>query len=216
MEPQTTAQRGESPPRSAFLLAFDLRKQRPANRHELGYLLRAAALAELMTEGSLVDESGKARAVTAPADPGPLQAAVWEQIAGSPPRSWRRWIRKDHSQAYRLVRDELEAARLIRVERHRVLLFPVERVTPRKPYLSRRLAEHVARAVHGGRPVSRLSPDVRVLAALAAAARLPTVLPGREWRRHRHRIEELSAPIEPITTALRKNVEAAASAGGGG
>ncbi|MFI6739866.1 GPP34 family phosphoprotein [Nonomuraea sp. NPDC050451] len=216
MKPRTTTQQGESPPRSVFLLAFDLRKERPANRRELGYLLRAAALAELMTSGSLADESGKARAVTAPADPGPLQAAVWEQIAGSPPRSWRSWIHKDRSQAYRLVRDELAAARLIRVERHRVLLFPVERVTPRKPYLSRRLAEHVARAVHGGRPVGRLSPDVRVLAALAAAVRLKTVLPAREWHLHRRRVEELSAPIEPITTALRQNVEAAASSDAGG
>ncbi|MFF4623553.1 GOLPH3/VPS74 family protein [Nonomuraea jabiensis] len=213
MEPRTTTQQGESPPRSVFLLAFDLRKERPANRRRLGCLLRAAALAELMTSGSLADESGKARAVTAPAAPGRLQAAVWEQIAGSPPRSWESWIRKDHAQAYRLVRDELEAARLVRVERHRVLLFPVERVTPRKPHLSRRLAERVARAVHGSRPVSRLSPDVRVLAALVAAARLETVLPGREWRRHQRRVEQLSAPIEPITTALRKNVQGTESAG---
>ncbi|MFI7129630.1 GPP34 family phosphoprotein [Nonomuraea sp. NPDC050153] len=216
MAPQPTTQQGDSPPRSAFLLAFDVRRERPAGRRELGYLLRAAALAELMLSGSLADESGKARAVTAPASPGPLQAAVWEQISGSPPRSWRSWIRKERSQAYRLVRDELEAARLVRVERHRVLLFPVERVTPRKPYLSRRLAEQVARAVHGGRPVGRLSQDVRVLAALAAATRLKTVLPAREWRRHRRRVEELSAPIEPITTALRKNVEAAANASAAG
>ncbi|MDX3108556.1 GOLPH3/VPS74 family protein [Nonomuraea angiospora] len=213
MEPRTTTQQGESWPRSVFLLAFDLRKEKPANRRRLGCLLRAAALAELMTSGSLADESGKARAVTAPAAPGRLQAAVWEQIAGSPPRSWGSWMRKDHAQAYRLVRDELEAARLVRVERHRVLLFPVERVTPRKPHLSRRLAERVARAVHGSRPISRVSPDVRVLAALAAAARLKTVLPDREWPLHQRRVEQLSAPIEPITTALRKNLQATESSG---
>ncbi|MFI7227322.1 GPP34 family phosphoprotein [Nonomuraea angiospora] len=213
MEPRTTTQQGESWPRSVFLLAFDLRKEKPANRRRLGCLLRAAALAELMTSGSLADESGKARAVTAPAAPGRLQAAVWEQIAGSPPRSWGSWMRKDHAQAYRLVRDELEAARLVRVERHRVLLFPVERVTPRKPHLSRKLAERVARAVHGSRPISRVSPDVRVLAALAAAARLKTVLPDREWPLHQRRVEQLSAPIEPITTALRKNLQAAESSG---
>ncbi|MEV1168177.1 GPP34 family phosphoprotein [Nonomuraea sp. NPDC049784] len=202
----------ESLPRSAFLLAFDLRKEKLSNRGELGYLLRAAALAELVMGGNVADESGRVRPVAAPADPGPLQAAVWEQITNSPARSWRHWIRKDRSRAFRLVRDELEAARLIRVERRRLVLFPVERITPRRPYLSRRLAERVGRAIRGGQPVDRLGQDVRVLAALATAARLKGVVPGREWREHRGRAAMLAEPVEPVATALRKNVEAAARA----
>ncbi|MFG1706359.1 GPP34 family phosphoprotein [Nonomuraea sp. M3C6] len=218
METRTRAKRGESLPRSAFLLAFDLRKEKLANRRELGYLLRAAALAELMMGGNLADESGKARAVTAPAaDAGSLQVAVWEQIASSPPRSWRGWIGKDRSHAYRLVRDELAAAGLIRVERRRILLFPVERITPRRPYVSRRLAERVGRAVRGSQPIGRLGPDVRVLAALAIAARLKAALSRRERHLHKERIEQLSKPVGPIATALRKSVEAARrDASGGG
>ncbi|MGN9842459.1 GOLPH3/VPS74 family protein [Nonomuraea sp. H19] len=214
MEPRTRVAQGESLPRSAFLLAFDLRKEKLTGRGSLGYLLRAAALAELLLGGNLADESGKARAVTAPADPGPLEAAVWEQIANSPPRSWRRWVGKDSSLAYRLVRDELEAARLIRVERRRILLFPAKRITPRRPYLSRRLAEQVGRAVRGGQPTGRLAQDVRVLAALAGAARLTVVLSEREWRRHTKRIEDLSAPVEPVATALRKIFDTASSSYG--
>ncbi|MEO3873897.1 GPP34 family phosphoprotein [Nonomuraea sp. B12E4] len=212
------AKRGESLTKSVFLLAFDLRKEKLVNRRELGYLLRAAALAELMMSGNLADESGKARAVSAPADPDPLRAAVWEQIANSPPKAWQRWIRMDRRHAFRLVRDALAADRLIRVEQRRILLFRVERITLRRPYVSRRLADRVGRAIRGGRPVSRIESDVRALAALAAAARLKTVLLTGDRRRQKERIAALSTPIEPITTALRESVDAAArqgTAGGG-
>ncbi|GAB2934493.1 GPP34 family phosphoprotein [Nonomuraea fastidiosa] len=203
--------------RSAFLLAFDLRKDRLVQRMELGHLLRAAALAELLLQGCLTDEDGKAKAVHPPegAGSGSLPAIVWEQISASPPRSWRRWIRKDHAKAVEVVRDELAAERLIRVERRRVLLFPVERIVPRKPYLSRRLAERAGRAVQGGRPVGRVEPDIRVLAALAVAARLKAVA-GRRDRAARDRLDQLGQPVEPIVTALRKAIDAVKKSGPSG
>jgi hypothetical protein len=215
---ETQVKQGESLTRSTFLLAFDLRKEKLTQRDVLGYLLRAAALTELLLAGNLVDESGKARARTAPAaEPGSLPAVVWEQISSSPPRSWRRWVRKDHGKAVHVVRDELAAARLISVERRRILLFPVERITPRKAYLSRRLAERVGRAIRGGQPVGHVDEDVRVLAALAMAAGLKTVVPSwRETRQLRDRIQQLSAPVEPVATALRKSVEAAKAASSSG
>ncbi|KAB8193482.1 GPP34 family phosphoprotein [Nonomuraea phyllanthi] len=202
----------ESLPRAAFLLAFDLRKERLTDRGGLGCLLRAAALAELVMRGNLADQAGCPRALHPPADPGPLQAALWEQVAGSPPRSWRHWIRKDRSRAFRLVRDELEAAHLIRVERRRLLLFTVERITPCRPYLSRRLAERVGRAVSGGRPGGRLGEDVRVLAALATAARLDVAMPKPEWHDHPRGAAALTEPVEPVATSLRRNLDAAAMA----
>lgn len=215
---ETRVKQGESLTRSTFLLAFDLRKEKLTQRDVLGYLLRAAALTELLLAGNLVDESGKARARTAPAaEPGSLPAVVWEQISSSPPRSWRRWVQKDHGKAVHVVRDELAAARLISVERRRILLFPVERITPRKAYLSRRLAERVGRAIRGGQPVGHVDEDVRVLAALAMAAGLKTVVPSwRETRQLRDRIQQLSAPVEPVATALRKSVEAAKAASSSG
>ncbi|MEV4169962.1 GPP34 family phosphoprotein [Nonomuraea sp. NPDC049709] len=200
--------------RSAFLLAFDLRKEKLTGRGELGYLLRAAALAELLLAGHLADESGKVRALTAPpgAGSGTLPAIVWEQISASPrARSWQRWVQKHNGKAVGVVRDELAGAGLIRVERRRILLFPVERITPRKAYLSRRLAERVGRAIRGGQPVARLDQDVRVLAALAATARLKTVVQSRRELRT-DRIQQLSETVEPITVALRKSLQAAKAA----
>lgn len=122
-------------------------------------------------------------------------------------------MQKDNGKAVRVVSDELAAARIIRVERRRILLFPVQRITLRKAYLSRRLAERVGRAIRGGQPVGHLDEDVRVLAALATAARLKTVVPSWwETRLRRDRIQQLSAPVEPIATALRKSIEAARAA----
>lgn len=216
---ETPVRQDEPLTRSAFLLAIDLRKERLANRGQLGYLLRAAALTELLLAGNLADESGKARAVSAPAgaEPESLPAIIWEQISNSPPRSWQRWIRKDQGKAIRLVRDELAAARVIRVERRRILIFPVDRIAPRKAYLTRKLAERVGRAIRGGQPVGRLELDTRVLAALAAAAQITTVLPSRrETYQRRDRIQLLSAPVEPVATALRKTVQAAKSAAASG
>ncbi|WP_283135912.1 GPP34 family phosphoprotein [Rhizohabitans arisaemae] len=208
---------GESLTQSAFLLAFDLRKGELTQRIELGHLLRATALAELLLAGNLADESGKARALTAPAaEHGALRAMVWEQVSDSKPRSWYRWVH-DNGTAVLMVRDELAAARVINVERRRVLLFPVERITLREESPARSLAERVGRAIRGGRPVADLDEDIRVLAALAAAAQLESVLPsGREARPLRDRIRQLSAPIEPITTALRQCAEAARTAAASG
>ena len=42
-----------------FLLAYDTKRQRLVSRSELGYALRAAALADLVLRGSLVDDGGK-------------------------------------------------------------------------------------------------------------------------------------------------------------
>ncbi|MEV5892198.1 GPP34 family phosphoprotein [Nonomuraea fuscirosea] len=208
---ETPAKQTEPLTRAAFMLAFDLSKERLTNRGELGYLLRAAALAELLLAGHLADESGKPRARSAPRHGG-LPSVVWEQISASPPRSWRHWIRKESGKAVRLVRDELAHDRVINVERRRILLFPLTVVTPRKAYLWRRLADRVGQAIRGGRPVTRMEQDARVLAALAAAARMKIVLNRTESYRHRKRIEQLSEPVKPITTALRKNIDAARSA----
>jgi hypothetical protein len=212
MEMRTPAEQGESLPASAFLLAFDPRKERLAIGRDLGRFMRAAALAELVMNGNLADESGKARAVTAPARPGPLQAAVWEQITSSPPRTWRRWIDWDRTNAYRLIRDELATARLVEVEHHRFLVFRYERIKPRRLYLSRKLAERVGRAIRGGQPVGRVDQDVRALAALAAAVKLKTVVSGRELRERKGRLDELAGPVRPVSTALRKSVDAANAA----
>lgn len=192
-----------------FLLAFDLRKERLISRQELGYFLRAACLAELLMTGHLVDKSGKAMVGTPPVGLLPAPTAVWEKIAEAPPRSWRRWISADRKLAFDLARDELAAAGVIKVEHRRLLgLFPSTRITPRQPYVARRLQEQVDRAIRGGQPVTRIDPTIRTLAALAGAGELRAVLSWTERRRYKARLTQLAEPIEPITTALRRAIAA--------
>ncbi|MBK1783152.1 GPP34 family phosphoprotein [Prauserella sp. ASG 168] len=209
-------------PARALLLAFDRRKQKLTGKGQLGHLLRAAALAELVLHGHLTDDGDKAHPVTAP--PGPADSVlrhVWDQIEQDPPRAWRRWVAKDRARTMELVHAELVAARVVRVERHRVLgLFPATRVTLRQPHVARRLGEQVGRAVRGSQPVGRVDREIGALAALASAAQLAAVFSGRERRRFTGRIGELGGgSVAPVVTALRKAVSAqhtaAAHSGGG-
>jgi hypothetical protein len=199
----------ESLPAQAFLLSFHPQRRRLTARHELGYLLRAAALADLVLCGRLVDESGKARAVGAATDLDPVLHQVWEQVAAAGPRSWRRWISGDRRRIFAAVRDQLADARVVKLEQTRVLgLFPHTRITLRETPGARRLGEQVGRAIRGGQPVSRVDRDLAALAALAAAAQLRVVLGRRDRRRFQARLGELGAPIEPIAKALRRAIAA--------
>jgi hypothetical protein len=208
----------ESLPAQAFLLAFHPQRRRLTARTELGYLLRAAALADLVLCGHLVDESGKARAVGTVASLDPVLQEVWEQVAAAEPRSWRRWITSDRRRTFAAVRDQLADTRVVTLEQQRFLgLFPHTRITLRETPGARRIRDQVGRAIRGGQPVSRVDRDLAALAALAAAAQLRVVLGGRERRQFQARLGELGAPIEPIAKALRRAIAAkrAAAASGG-
>ncbi|PXY29261.1 GPP34 family phosphoprotein [Prauserella sp. PE36] len=197
-------------PAKALLLAFDRRKQRLTGTGQLGHLMRAAALAELMLRGHLSDDGGKAHPVSAP--PGPEDSVlryVWDQIEQDPPRTWRRWVAKDRARTVELAREELVRAHVLKAEPHRVLgLFPTVRLTLRQPLVAKRLSEQVGRAVRGSQPASRVSPEIGVLAALASAGQLRLVLSGKDRKRHKARLGQLGAPVEPVVTALHKAVSA--------
>ncbi|MEU0511893.1 GPP34 family phosphoprotein [Amycolatopsis sp. NPDC006125] len=201
-----------------FLLAYDTDKNRLTSRSELGYALRAAALADLVLGGFLVDDGGKA-APAAPA-PGldPVLDLVLLEITHSTPRSWRRWVSRRASRIVPLVREHLAAEQVIKVDSRRVLgLFPVHRVTPRRPHETKRLAEEVRRAVRGGQPAYRVDPRLGALCALAGTAELRTVFTRSERRQYKGRLAELGRPVEPVVKALRKTIQshrAAAVSGG--
>ncbi|WP_431875999.1 GOLPH3/VPS74 family protein [Amycolatopsis sacchari] len=207
----------ESLPARMFLLAFHPEKHRLTARKDLGHLLRAAALAELVLSGRLRDADGKPEATGAPPRD-PVLAAVWGQIAESAPKSWGRWISRGRKEIFGAVRDELAAARVISVERARVLgVVPYTRITLRDRPRAKRQAELVRRAVRGSQAPSRVDGEVAALTALAAAGQLRVVVPGRDRRQYRDRLEALSAPITPVTKALRRAIRAqhAAQSSGG-
>jgi hypothetical protein len=205
----------DSLPARMYLLAYDTDKRRMTAGSQLGYVLRAAALTDLMLAGALADAGGKVRAQPGRAATDPLLDAVRQQIAASRPRSWRHWVSKSAGPMKREVRDQLAAAGWIRAEPHRVLgLFPRVKVTVRDPRVVKRLAAMVSAALR--EPIGQIDPRDAALVALAASGELKTVLPRARRRQHKERITRLSDRTGPAALALRKVVQstqAAAAAG---
>ncbi|NIH80495.1 GOLPH3/VPS74 family protein [Amycolatopsis viridis] len=201
-----------------FLLAYDKDKNRLVSRSELGYALRAAALADLVLAGHLTDDHGKAAPAIPAARLDPVLDLVLTEITAASPRSWRRWVSRRAGRMVPAVRDQLAGNRVIRVEPHRVLgLFPAHRITLRRPQEVNRLAAEVRRVIRGGAPASRIDARLGALCALAGTAELRTVLSRSERRQYRARLADLSRPVEPVVTALRKAIQTqrAAVASGG-
>jgi len=209
----------ESLPAELFLLAYDPRKGKLTQRAHLGYLLRAAALAELLLGGQIVETDGKVNPGKAKAGaPDPLSRTVLGQVTETPGKKWHHWIRKDYRAAVGVVRDQLEADRVIKVEKYRVLgLFPGTRVTLRQPRVASRLVSRVGSTVRGSQPLSRMDPRDATLTALVTTAGLNVVLSRAQRRQAKTRIAQLNEIAGPVPAALRKVIRdanaAAASSG---
>ncbi|GLZ08710.1 hypothetical protein Acsp03_61760 [Actinomadura sp. NBRC 104412] len=203
----------DSLPARMYLLAYDLKKHRLAvSGSRLGYVLRAAALTELFLDGRLTEERRRPRPDTPGEDPYGLVA----QIAASRPRSWQYWVRKDSKAMVRTVRDELAEAGYIKVRHRRVLgLFPSERITVRDPRVVKTLWGGASSALRG-LPVAHVNSYDAAAVALAAAGELKTVLPSSDRRRHKRRIQELTARSGPAAPAVRKVIRAQNAAAGAG
>jgi hypothetical protein len=202
-------------PGQLYLLAYDLRRGRVTARMQLGYLIRAGALTELLLDGHIADADRGPRAVSETvADP--VLDAVLRQIVASRRRSWKHWVGKGTRRAARGVRDQLESGGWIRVERRRLLgLIPVAKVTVRDPRVVRRLASRVSSTLRGGVPISRVDRRDAALVALAAEGGLKIILPRTLRRTHKRRIAELSDLVAPIPGALHKAIQEAQAAAAG-
>jgi hypothetical protein len=208
----------DSLPAKMFLLAFHPRRPRLTGRGDLGYLLRAAALAEMVLNGQLRDDGGKAVTTGRAPSSDPVSAGLWHEIEADSPRSWRRLIARDRKQTFRAVRDQLAHARVIKLEAVRFLgVFPYTRTTLRDTRHARQIAEQVGRAIRGGQAADRVDRDAALLAALASAGQLKVVLGARDRRRFKARLDQFAAPAEPVVKALHRAIAAkrAAAASGG-
>jgi len=195
-------------PARLYLLAYDLRKRRHAPNMYFPYLIRAAALTDLLLSGHITEESGKPRAVPgAPPVADPVLADLLTKIAESKPRSWQRWVYEDSRATVRAVRDRLEADRWIKLEvRRPLLVFRQTIVHVRDTRVVKRLAAQVSTALSA--PLSRVDDRDAALVVLAAAGNLKTVLPRDRRRAHKARITALQERVGPAAPALRKVIQA--------
>jgi hypothetical protein len=198
-------------PAQLFLLAVNPNKERLTNRFELGYVLRAGALAELLLRGDLIDEDGRAVAVRASGPGDPVLDPIFRQVTEGRRKRWSHWVYTKAGKATGLVRDQLETQRHITVESYRILgILPARRIRIVDPLAYPRLVQSIDAILGGVGPVDQRDAT---LIALAAAGE---VLPRAKRRAHRQRIAELGGQAGPLPRALAKvlrDVRAAAASG---
>ena len=208
----------ETLPARLYLLAYDPAKARLTARGRLGYVLRAAALAELLLGGHIEDAGGRPRAAArTPLPSDPVLAAVLDEIGQSRPRAWQHWVRRHSGAAKAAVAERLTAGGWIELQPRRVLgVVPVTRVVLREPPVLGRLGDRVRAALRATMPAASVEPRDAAMVALAAAGELSTVLPRAQRREHKQRIAELTEVTGPVAAALRKVLQQLKASAAGG
>ena len=204
-------------PAQLYLLAYDPGRQRLSCRSQLGYVLRAAVLAELQLRGLLTDRGGKpvATSGTAAAGLDPLHQRVLAELAHSKPRRWTHWVNKNATTTRRAVEDALASDGTVRITRGRRLgLLPVSRISLTDPRVRTEVEAVLRETVRGCRPAARVAPRAAALVALAAAGDLRIVLPRSMRRAHKERIKDLSTLAGAPVAALRQTLAEIANSGG--
>ncbi|WP_144122935.1 GOLPH3/VPS74 family protein [Catellatospora sichuanensis] len=197
-----------------YLLAYNTDRHKLTCNGYLGYVLRAAALTELLQLGALSDADGKAKPTSVRVTD-PMLADVLRDLADAPKlKSWAHWVHRAQTPMFRAVQQRLADARLISTERYRMLgLFPATRVKVHQHRLISELRSTVSRTLSA----SRAHPQEAALTALAAIGEIRIAVSRAQAREHKQRIEQLTDQAGPALPALRKVIRDhhAATSGGG-
>ncbi|WP_224058223.1 GOLPH3/VPS74 family protein [Streptomyces kanamyceticus] len=221
----------QSLPARLFLLAWNTHRGKITGAPDLHLAVRAGALAELAQRGLLFERDRIVTPVVGARIGDTALDALAELVEQSRPRTWRGWMTHRSRGTLSAVRDQLIAHGYLRAERGRVLgLFPARRyVLERVGHVEVLQAEALA-VLHGKQPVAEVSESDAALVVCAATGKLRTVVTGKDRRRYRDRLDELteraggaSSELRTLMENLRKalasavsSAEAARASGGGG
>ncbi|MEU4624944.1 GPP34 family phosphoprotein [Actinoplanes sp. NPDC023801] len=198
-------------PQRIFLLAHDPDKGRFRVGTEIGAMIRAAALADLYLKGLLTDERGRATVAGEQPCSDPVLATVLEEIKAAKPRKWQHWVDRRQGPTVKAVRQQLSDGGWIRVEPYRALgVFPLTKVTIRDPRVRKELVSRVRGTLRD--PAGKVDHTDATMVAIVAAGELSLVLDRQTRRAEKQRIQHLNDLSGPIAPALRKSIEASASA----
>ncbi|MET7361727.1 GPP34 family phosphoprotein [Streptomyces sp. NPDC005562] len=219
-------------PARLFLLSWHPEKRKFSGGPDLHLTVRAGALAELAGRGLLVE----ADRVVAPAAVGdrtgdPVLDALLELVEQSRPRTWRGWITHRSRATLNAVRADLAAHGYLREGRRRVLgLFPARHWELERVGYAEALHAEALAVLRGPRPVEEVDAGEAALVVCAATGKLRSVVTGKDRRRYKDRLAELTdraGGAAPESRALMRDLrralasavasaEAARSSGGGG
>ncbi|MFJ9608552.1 GPP34 family phosphoprotein [Kitasatospora sp. NPDC101176] len=175
---------------ATYLLAFDTEARTLQDRARAGFLVRAAALAELARRGAAAeDDGGRVRVVRAdPTGDGVLDALLAD--LGGEQRTWKSWIKRGREDTLEAVEERLAVLGVMTVTDRD----PYGPVAPRRavamvdPREALDLQVRVAGLVRGTAPVAGVPYEEAALAALAAHGHLRLVLSRHDRREHADRI----------------------------
>ncbi|WP_406193821.1 GPP34 family phosphoprotein [Kitasatospora sp. NBC_01560] len=175
---------------AAYLLAFDTQAGALQDRARAGFLLRAAALAELAHRGAAVEDAdGRVRV----AEAGPTGDAVLDALLaelGTAARTWKSWIKRDRDDTLEAVEQRLAVLGVLTVTDRDPYgpVVPQRAVAMTDPREALDLQARIAELVRGSGPVGGASFAEAVLAALAAHGHLRLVLARQDRRAHAGRV----------------------------
>ncbi|MBC9713602.1 GPP34 family phosphoprotein [Streptomyces sp. TRM66268-LWL] len=200
-------------PVQLYLLAYDTTKPRLTATLQLPFLVRAAALTELVQCGLLTERDGAVRVVDDACTGDPVLDGVLELIAASRPRPWRAWVAVRSGATLDAVRRQLVLSGYLRGTRRRALgVFAYTEYELDRAGFVEDLRAELRWVLHGSEPVDEVSVRDAALLSLAAAGGLRTVVGAGERRTYRERIEQLaerSAATDPAPRAIVREVRRA-------
>ena len=205
-------------PARLCLLARDAARPAATGTAHRPDLVRAGALVELAQRGLLIDEDGIATPVDLDASAGDaVLDGLLELVRESCPHPWRTWVTLRARVTLDAVREQLVAEGYLRAGKRRFLgVFPsVEHGLERVAVVDA-LHEEARQVLLGPLPAARVSERDAAVVALAAAAELRTLLPGKDSGPCEQRVEELTERAGTASPALRKavgEIRAAVAAG---
>ncbi|WP_128380468.1 GOLPH3/VPS74 family protein [Streptomyces cavernae] len=201
-------------PARLYLLSWDTGSGKVTGAAHIHHLVRAGALTELAQRGLLVDDDGIAEPVDPDARTGDLALdGLLELVRESRPRRWKTWVTLRARVTLDAVRAQLAASGYVRAEKKRVLgLFPSVEYEVQRPAVVDELRKQARLVLEGPVPVAEVSDRDAVLVALAAAAELRTLVPAKERKRHKERIDQLSERGGAAAPALKRVIQEVRSA----
>lgn len=193
---------------AAYLLAFDTRSQSLQDRTRAGFLVRAAALAELAHRGTAAEDgAGRVQVVSAdPTGDRVLDALLAE--LGDRSRTWKSWIKRSRDDTLEAVEEQLTVLGVTAMA-DRDLHGPVtphRTVAMNDPREALDLQTRVAELVRGSTPIAEAAFADTVLAVLAAHGHLGLVLSRHDRKAHAERITALTHRLAGTAPGLARAV----------
>ncbi|MEV5533802.1 GOLPH3/VPS74 family protein [Streptomyces prunicolor] len=187
-----------------YLLAHDDAAEGPYDRSRTRLLVRAAALIDLASRGRLAEDGGGRVTVSDPRPTGdPVLDGVLRDAAAG--HGWKHLVRRHRKRTLTQVEDRLAAAGVLSVRAPRIP-FGTRRVTVTDRAVPAVLRARVSEALHGDRPVRELPAADAALLALAAAGGVRSVVPRRDHKTFRARIDACTGSLAALAPGLEKAV----------